>query len=499
MRRLEHLGPALVTLAAAGVLLLLAPSAIRQYQRETMIRRAADAERRLEQGTVLDQLSQATRDIADVVEPSVVHVSVTGSIRGALGSRAYRNTGSGWVYDTQGHIVTNAHVIDGAQRIEVQLAGGDRADARLVGQDLRTDIAVLEVSVPGLQPARRSTEDPRQGDMVFAFGSPFDFRFSMSSGIVSGLERTADLQDIDYENFIQTDAAINPGNSGGPLTDTRGVVVGMSTAIATGSGRGSALGQGQFAGIGLAIPISMIENVVDQIITRGEVEKGFLGVRGVDVADLRNGRVRAPTLLAAVESWTGDGAIVDFVSPGSPAEAAGVQVGDVIVSIGGQRVASAARMRTLIANHRPGDRVKVQVWRLQPGSTHEGEVVDLEAQMARLDPETNMEEYAAALRAVGFTRLLTLTEAEARARGIEFRRGVLVDAVDPESSIAAEAPANAVIVEAFGGSVATVDDLYLRISRGLPESARRLEIPLTIVRPTGERAQLVIPLPRRVR
>jgi serine protease Do len=499
MRRLEHLGPALATLAAAGALLLLAPSAIRQYQRETMIRRAADAERRLEQGTVLDQLSQATRDIADVVEPSVVHVSVTGSLRGASGSRPYRNTGSGWIYDTQGHIVTNAHVIDGAQRIEVQLAVGDRTEARLVGQDLRTDIAVLQVTSDGLQPARRSTEDPRQGDMVFAFGSPFDFRFSMSSGIVSGLERTADLQDIDYENFIQTDAAINPGNSGGPLTDTRGFVVGMSTAIATGAGRGSALGQGQFAGIGLAIPISMIENVVDQIITRGEVEKGFLGVRGVDLADLRSGRFRAPILIAAAEAFSGDGAIVDMVSPGSPAEQAGIEVGDVIVSIGGQRVNSAARMRMLIANHRPGDRVKVQVWRLQSGAAREGELVDLEAQMARLDPETNMEEFAAGLRAAGFARLTTLTEAEARARGVEFRRGVLVEAMDPDATVAADVPVGSIIIEAFGGSVATVDDLYLRISRGLPENARRLEIPLTVVLPTGERKQLVIPLSRRAR
>jgi serine protease Do len=499
MRRLEHLGPALATLAAAGALLLLAPSAIRQYQRETLIRRAADAERRLERGTVLDQLSQATRDIADVVEPSVVHVSVTGSLRGASGSRQYRNTGSGWIYDTQGHIVTNAHVIDGAQRIEVQLAIGDRTEARLVGQDLRTDIAVLQVSAEGLQPARRSTEDPRQGDMVFAFGSPFDFRFSMSGGIVSGLERTADLQDIDYENFIQTDAAINPGNSGGPLTDTRGFVVGMSTAIATGAGRGSALGQGQFAGIGLAIPISMIENVVDQLITRGEAEKGFLGVRGVDLADIRSGRLRAPILIASAERFSGDGAIVDMVSPGSPAEQAGIQVGDVIVSIGGQRVGGAARMRTLIANHRPGDHVKVQIWRLLPGAAREGELVDLEVEMARLDPETNMEEHAAALRAAGFVRLRTLTEAEARALGIEFRRGVLVEAVDPDASIADQAPANSVIVEAFGGSVATVDDLYLRIARGLPENARRLEIPLTIVLPTGERTQLVIPLPRRMR
>jgi serine protease Do len=335
--------------------------------------------------------------------------------------------------------------------------------------------------------------------MVFAFGSPFDFRFSMSSGIVSGLERTADLQDIDYENFIQTDAAINPGNSGGPLTDTRGFVVGMSTAIATGAGRGSALGQGQFAGIGLAIPISMIENVVDQIITRGEVEKGFLGVRGMDLADLRSGRFRAPILIASAEAFSGDGAIVDMVSPGSPAEQAGIEVGDVIVSIGGQRVNSSARMRMLIANHRPGDRVKVQVWRLRSGAAREGELVDLEAQMARLDPETNMEEFAAGLRAAGFARLTTLTEAEARARGVEFRRGVLVEAMDPDATVAADVPVGSIIIEAFGGSVATVDDLYLRISRGLPENARRLEIPLTVVLPTGERKQLVIPLSRRAR
>jgi S1-C subfamily serine protease len=390
--------------------------------------------------------------------------------------------------------VTNAHVIDGAQRIEVQLSGGDRVDARLVGQDLRTDIAVLQIPIAALQPARRSSKDPRQGDMVFAFGSPFDFRFSMSSGIVSGLGRTADLQDVDYENFIQTDAAINPGNSGGPLTDTQGLVVGMSTAIATGSGRGNALGQGQFAGIGLAIPISMIDNVVEQLIQRGEVEKGFLGVSGLDIADVRARRFRSPVLIAVADGFQGDGAVVGMVSPGSPAEQAGIRVGDVILSIGGQRVNNAAKLRTLIANRRPGERVPIEIWRATPGAEQPGRGERVEVQMGRLDPETNMEGIAAALRGAGLARILTMNESEAAARKMEFRRGVLVASVDLDSTVAAEIPEGSIIVEVFGAPVGSVDDLYLRIDRGVPPTARRIDIPLTVVRPDGTRVQLVVPL-----
>jgi serine protease Do len=494
MRRLEHLGPALVTLAAAGVLLLAAPSAIRRHDRSVMATRAVEAAERLAQGSALDEISRATRDIADLVEPSVVHVSTRATGSGRTSMRAYMNSGSGWVYDDRGHIVTNAHVIDGAQTIEVQFAGGDRQIARLVGLDLRTDIAVLQVEAEGLQPARRASEDPRQGDMVFAFGSPFDFRFSMSSGIVSGLGRTADLQDVDYENFIQTDAAINPGNSGGPLTDTRGNVVGMSTAIATGSGRGNALGQGQFAGIGLAIPVSMIENVADQLIARGEVEKGFLGVSGVDVSDPRVARSRDPRQAAVARGFAGDGAMVVLVSPGSPAEAAGIEVGDVVLSIGGQRVNSAAKLRTLIANRKPGERVAIELWRPTPGAERDGEIRQLEVEMGRLDPETNMEDIASALRGAGLKQLVTCTEAEARARGAEFRRGVLVQSVEPGSPVADEVPELSIIVEAFAAPVGSVDDLYLRIDRGLPREARRVDVPLTIERPDGSRVRLVVPV-----
>jgi len=492
MRRLEHLGPALLTLAAAGALLLVAPAAVRQLSREATAVEMAKADARLSKGTLLDALSQSTRDIATLVEPSVVHVSTMGSVRGRGGARTVLNSGSGWIYDDQGHIVTNAHVIDTAQRIEVQLRDGERRDARLVGQDLRTDIAVLQVDPNGLVPARRAKSDPVQGEMVFAFGSPFDFRFSMSSGIVSGIGRTAGLQDIDYENFIQTDAAVNPGNSGGPLTDTRGFVVGMTTAIAT--GKGNALGQGQFAGIGLAIPVSMIDNVVEQLISRGEVEKGFLGVSSVDVEDVRMGRWRQPQMVAAGTAFQGDGAIVAVVTPGSPAERAGIRVGDVVLQIAGQRVASSAQLRTLIAARRPGETVRIDLWRPTGDAARPGEAVSVQIEMGRLEPETNAEGLAAALRSLGFTRLATFTEADADALGVPFGRGVLAQEVAEGSPAAAQIPSGSVITEVFGAPIGSVDELYLRIIRAPALSSRGLDVPVRVRRPDGSEAAVVLPL-----
>jgi serine protease Do len=495
MRRLEHLGPALVTLAAAGALLLVAPAAVRQLSRESAAVQMAAADARLAQGSVLEAMSQSMRDIATLVEPSVVHVSMVGGMGGRNGGRTYQNSGSGWVYDTLGHIVTNAHVVDGAQRLEVQFRDGERIDARLMGLDLRTDIAVLQVDPAGLVPARRARQDPQQGDMVFAFGSPFDFRFSMSSGIVSGLARSAGLQEIDYENFIQTDAAINPGNSGGPLTDTRGNVVGMTTAIAT--GRGNALGQGQFAGIGLAIPISMIENVVDQLITRGEVEKGFLGVSSVDVEDVRTGRSRAGPMREATARFQGDGAAVEMVTPGSPAEQAGLRAGDVITGIGGQRVASSSQLRTLTAGCRPGETVKVDLWRPNREGDEPGENLSLQVTMGRLSPETNMEPLVQTMRNLGLLRLITCTETDAERRHVTFRRGVLVEQVAADSPAAAELPEGSIIFEAAGGPVNNLDDLYLRIMRGVTQGRRGLNVPVAVQRPDGSTVRLVLPLSAR--
>ena len=245
MKAITTYGPGLVVLGAVAAVLVGAPAIIRNSNEAHTDANVQLASQRLNQTDVLALINQAQRDVATVVEPSVVHVSTeTTSNRRRL-VESYASSGSGWIWDEDGHIVTNAHVVDGADRIQVQLHDGEVRSATLVGLDLHTDIAVLSVSTGRLQASLRGDSDNiRQGDQVFAFGSPFDFRFSMSRGIVSGLGRSAGLADIDYENFIQTDAAINPGNSGGPLTDIRGEVIGMNTAIAT--GRGNSVGGGEF-------------------------------------------------------------------------------------------------------------------------------------------------------------------------------------------------------------------------------------------------------------
>jgi len=276
------------------------------------------------------------------------------------------------VYSKLGYVVTNSHVVRDADRIQVQLHTGITREATIVGYDQYTDIAVIKIDPVRLfpavraQPAADGESNVRQGDLVFAFGSPFDFRFSMSSGIVSGIGRSVgvirDDQDrwVGYENFIQVDAAINPGNSGGPLTDARGHIIGMNTAIAT--GRGSTLDEGQFAGIGLAIPIEMIEPVVEQIIDTGSVKKGFLGVSVLD---------RESTVgdeLALVGFSTTYGLTVGRVDPDNPAYEAGLMFGDVITHVNGETVATLAQLEEATRGVENEDTAVLSIWRYDPDS-----------------------------------------------------------------------------------------------------------------------------------
>ncbi len=330
---------------------------------------------------ILERINRATRRIAAQVEPTVVHISIRGKAPRAR--RGAASQGSGWVYDTQGHIVTNAHVADGAAAIVVQFHDGRTAAASLVGLDAATDIAVLKADgVEGLVAARRATgEAVAQGDTVFAFGSPFGFKFSMSQGVVSGLGRDPGAFSIDgYTNFIQSDAAVNPGNSGGPLVDVRGRVVGMSVAIATGADPDGQAEAGQSAGISFAIPLSTIEPVVEQLIASGTVSKGFLGVN-MPLDDEAN-RVR----LAEVPFLNGAraGVVVDGLVEGGPAEAGGLQPGDVIVGVGETAVAGVAQLRSLIATTRPGQTVAFRVQRAQGASTVSVGLVSLDAARANM-------------------------------------------------------------------------------------------------------------------
>lgn len=358
MRRVISIGPSLLVLATAASLLWFTPAVLRRLSASQTEAQIQLARRTIESDDILERLNRAIRAVADSVEPSVVHIDVFApeSARSIAGS-----TGSGWLFDTRGHVVTNAHVVRQARSIRVQLHDGRVQSAALVGIDPFTDIAVLRVEGDDLTPIRRATgERVHQGERVFAFGSPFGFKFSMSEGIVSGIGRAAGpaLDSGGFTNFIQTDAAVNPGNSGGPLVDIQGRVVGMNVAIATAKDSQGGT-EGQSSGISFAIPLATIESVVTQIIETGKVRRGFLGVSFGGFRRFFDENTNAAGVDLAV---TSDG----------PAFNAGLRSGDRVLAINGSAVTSVEVMRSLISNTRPGEVAKLRVRR--EGETREFDV-----------------------------------------------------------------------------------------------------------------------------
>ena len=349
MRRFMSFGPAFVVLVTSAVTLVVVPGAIRNIGSANTARTVMLAQQALDQDDVLDRLNRATRNIASAVEPSVVHLEVTTGGR----RRARQATGSGWVYDAQGHIITNAHVAGNGDEVLVQFYDGHVARGSVLNADPMSDISVIKVEGGDhLQPARRATGvQIERGDRVYAFGSPFGFKFSMSEGIVSGLGRSARTMMGSYgiSNFIQTDAAVNPGNSGGPLVDIKGRVVGMNVAIATASeSMGGPSESGQSAGISFAIPLSTIETRVAQLITGQPIVPGFLGVTYAARPSLDRDRRGIP---------------IESVAEEGPAAKAGLRAGDVILSFNGQAITDWEVLRSLITSGKPGDRVVIVVSR----------------------------------------------------------------------------------------------------------------------------------------
>jgi Do/DeqQ family serine protease len=280
-------------------------------------------------------------DVAARVTPSVVNVfserharNSSSPLGGILGPRrrGSMSLGSGVIVDSHGTIVTNHHVVSHAETICVALKDGRELPAKLVGTDPRSDVAVLHVDareLPSIPVADASKI--RVGDLVLAIGNPFGIGQTVTMGIISATGR-ANLGITDVEDFIQTDAAINPGNSGGALVDMDGKLVGLNTAIVSGSGG--------YQGIGFAIPSNIVVQVADQLVRNGKVTRGWLGV---SIEDL-NGDV-ADTLHMAPKS----GVLVADVAANSPAARAGLQRGDVITSINHVRTTDSAHVRNLIA------------------------------------------------------------------------------------------------------------------------------------------------------
>jgi S1-C subfamily serine protease len=271
------------------------------------------------------------------------------------------STGSGFVIDKDGHILTNAHVIAGAVKVTVQLADKKVVEAKVLGKDASSDLALLKVDPDGLnlRPlALGSSKNVQVGDPTIAIGNPFGLDRTLTTGVVSARQRRIQAPNgLTISDVIQTDAAINPGNSGGPLIDATGRVIGVNSQIATAGGRGN-------VGIGFAVPIDTAKQIVPQLKSKGRVERGFLGLtsRTVDGS------------LAPLNLPVKSGALVQSVEAGGPAARAGIQGGDlsttidgepvqfggdIITSVDGKRVRTADDLSSLIVARKPGDEVKI--------------------------------------------------------------------------------------------------------------------------------------------
>ncbi len=298
--------------------------------------------------------------------PAVVHIFTSQEVKGArhpfmndpifrhffgdrFGEESQRRSGlgSGVVVSPEGYILTNFHVIDGADEIEVAHNDGRKYKARVVGSDPESDLAVLRIPADHKLPVITfgSSDSLRVGDVVLAIGNPFGVGQTVTSGIVSALGRSH-LGINTFENFIQTDAAINPGNSGGALVDANGHLIGINTAIYSQSG-GS-------MGIGFAIPVSLAKSIMEQIVKTGGVTRGWVGI---EVQEL------TPDLAESFKLSGTDGALIAGVMRGSPADKAGIKPGDVLIQVGGKKVKDAQTMLDLIAALQPGSAARFTVKR----------------------------------------------------------------------------------------------------------------------------------------
>jgi serine protease DegQ len=306
-------------------------------------------------------------DLLEQVTPAVVNIAVKGQASAPNNPlmndpffrrffempeqpqmRETQSVGSGVIIDAgEGHILTNHHVVDKASEITVILQDKRRVTAPLVGSDAATDIALLKIDAADLIAVPLSNSDTlRVGDLVMAIGNPFGIGQTVTTGIISALGRSV-MNNDGLQDFIQTDASINPGNSGGALVDYNGELIGINSAIIAPSGGGN-------VGIGFAVPINMAMLVVDQLVEFGDVKRGMLGV---EITDL------TPDVVEALELDVKQGAVVQRVTPESPAARAGIEAGDIIVGINGNTITSMSHLRNTIGLTRAGSELEVEYLR----------------------------------------------------------------------------------------------------------------------------------------
>ena len=300
--------------------------------------------------------SSATITVAAKVSPAVVRITVTGAAGSANGVIPATGVGSGVIFDSNGWILTNHHVVEGGEKFDVELKDGRVLAGRVYGIDTLTDLAIVKVDATGLPSAAIGESDALQvGQLVVAIGSPLGtYSNSVTSGIVSAKGRSITTNgNQSLTNLIQTDAAINPGNSGGPLLDAGGNIIGINTAIATNSN-----------GIGFAIPIDIARPIMAQAVAGQPLSRPFMGIRFVSITRQLADDQKLPVRSGALVGGRDDqGNPTTGVEPGTPAAKAGIKDGDIIVSVNGKPIDSEHPLDATLAQSSPGDTVKVDLLR----------------------------------------------------------------------------------------------------------------------------------------
>jgi serine protease Do len=328
--------------------------------------------------TVLKQLEDAFVQVAEAVTPAVVHINSSkkesagagGDLEPFFKNHPFRDffgddffkrfkknpkdegsfrvqgMGSGVIISPDGLVLTNAHVVKDADEIKVTLSDKRSFTAKVVGADPESDIAVVKIDAKNLPIAKLGDSSKlKTGEIVFAIGNPFGLNRTVTRGIISAVGRH-NVGIIDYEDFIQTDAAINPGNSGGPLVNINSEVIGINTAIATRSGG--------YQGVGFAIPSNSAKLIMEELIKTGKVKRGLIGVNIQDVTE---------ALAKSFNRADSEGALVSQVVEGSPAEKAGIKSGDIILKFNNQPVSGAAALKNMVGLEKPGASATLNIWR----------------------------------------------------------------------------------------------------------------------------------------
>jgi len=420
-------------------------------------------------------------DLAEKLMPSVVNISTTQTVVtrsnpfpnfqfppgspfedmfkefGTPQERQSSALGSGFIINEEGLVVTNNHVIEGAEDIVVQVNGEKKFNAKVIGADPLSDIAVLKIeSKEKFLPVQFGDSDKaRIGDWVIAIGNPFGLGGTVTSGIISARNRSIGLSR--YEDYIQTDASINSGNSGGPLFDMNGNVIGINTAI---------LGRSGNVGIGFSIPSNSAKIVIDQLIEFGETKRGWLGVRIQDVTKE----------IADVEKLDEPrGALVASVAPNSPSEKAGVKSGDIILEFNGEKIKQMKELPIIVARTEVGKKVKVKIWRnkkeiiktITLGRLETSEDFKISEKKEELPKETLIENLKIKVR--------KLSDQDIKTRNLPNQtNGLVITSIEKDSPLTGSIEVNSIILEAQKKKIRNVEDLNQALKQVLNSNQKTI-------------------------